>query len=92
MTVKELFYSEDQIFLGVQRESYMKEINDLTNNKSETRNLLPLRPFLLDNLLRVGGELDNRFYHFIQNTKLFYQKITRHQHSWYKMPLSKTGT
>ena len=44
-------------------------------------NLLSLRPFLLDNLLRVGRgkELVNHFYHFIQNIKLFYPKIIRYQ-------------
>ena len=64
--------------------------------------MLLLRPFLLDNLLRVreggrrgeggGGELDSHFYHFILNTKLFYQKVTRYQHSWYKMPILETAT
>ena len=65
MTVKEFCYAEDQIFLEAQRELYPKEINALAIKKPlpKTSNLLSLRPFLLDNLLRVGGQLDNHFYH-----------------------------
>ena len=44
MTVKEFCYAEDQIFLEARGESYPKEINALTNNKSllKASNLLPL--------------------------------------------------
>ena len=44
MTVMELLYGEDQIFIEAQREFYPKEINVLTNNKAlpKTSNLLLL--------------------------------------------------
>ena len=66
MTVKEFCYAEDQIFLETQRESYPKEINALANNKAlpKISNLLSLRPFLLDNLLRVGGRIGQSFLSF----------------------------
>ena len=85
-----------EISAEAQRESYTTEINAITNNKPlpKTTTFLSLRPLLSDNLLRVGGggKLDNHFYHFNQNTKLFYQKINRYQHSWYRMSMSKTAT
>ena len=66
MTVKEFCYAEDQIFLEAQRESCPNEINALTNNKTlpKTSNLLSLRPFLLDNLLRLGGRIGQSFLSF----------------------------
>ena len=93
-TVKQFCYSEDQIFLEAQRESYPKEISPLRNNKPlpKTNNLFSSWPFQLDNLLQVRRKLDNHFYHFIQITKLFYKKNTRYQRSWYKIPTSETAS
>lgn len=57
MVVYESFHAKDQIFLEAQRDSYLKEINVLTNNKPllKTRKLMPIRPFLSDALLK--GEI-----------------------------------
>ena len=84
ITVKEFLYPEDHFLLEAQHESYPKEINALRNSKPllKTSNLLSLQPFLPDNLLQiVGAEWNNNFHNFIGSTKLYYQKITCHQHS-----------
>lgn len=86
MVVYESFHAKDQIFLEAQRDSYLKEINVLTNNKPllKTRKLMPIRPFLSDALLKgeIRGKIGQSFLHV----------YSKHQiNSWYKMFMLKTA-
>ena len=54
--------------------------------------MLLLRPFLLDNLLRVGGRIGQSFLPFYSKHQIILPKSHSHQHCWYKMPILETAT
>ena len=58
LTTNDIEIGKCEIFKECQKESFQKEIDDLSNEKSlSNSNLIPLSPFLEDGLIRVGGRI-----------------------------------